>query len=218
MGQAVLRNLTCWLMIAIFPASLWAADTRAAMLYAKGTAWVNGASVPRSSAIFPGDLVQTPPESLAQINASGSNVMVLSNSLVKFEGNAVSIEHGGVSVATSKGMTTRFGEVTVTPVSSDWTEFEVTDVDGTVQVAARKGDVSVSDGQETATLPEGQQATVDDPQKKKKKRRKAGAIIPAGSGPWLSSPWAIGIGAAAVGGVTIWVLLQGDDPMSPKDP
>lgn len=218
MGQAVLRNLTCWLMIAIFPASLWAADARAAMLYAKGTAWVNGASVPRSSAIFPGDLVQTPPESLAQINASGSNVMVLSNSLVKFEGNAVSIEHGGVSVATSKGMTTRFGEVTVTPVSSDWTEFEVTDVDGTVQVAARKGDVSVSDGQETATLPEGQQATVDDPQKKKKKRRKAGAIIPAGSGPWLSSPWAIGIGAAAVGGVTIWVLLQGDDPMSPKDP
>ena len=90
--------------------------------------------------------MQTKPDSMANINATGSSVMVLSDSLVKFEGDAVSIEHGSVSVATSKGMMTHAGEVTVAPATSAWTEFEVTDVDGTGQIVARKGDVSISDG------------------------------------------------------------------------
>ena len=68
------------------PVSLWAADSGAAMLYAKGATWINGAAVPRTSAIFPGDLVQTRTDSAASINASGSNVVVLADSLVKFEG------------------------------------------------------------------------------------------------------------------------------------
>jgi hypothetical protein len=43
-------------------------------------------------------------------------------------------------------MMTNAGEVTVAPATSAWTEFEVTDVDGTGQIVARKGDVSISDG------------------------------------------------------------------------
>ena len=95
----MLRKLTCWMMIAVFPAALMAADSGAAMLHSRGTAWLNGSTVPRTSAIFPGDLVQTQANSVVNINSSGSNVMVLSDSLVKYEGNAVSVEHGRVSVA-----------------------------------------------------------------------------------------------------------------------
>ena len=98
------RKMICWMMMGMFPASLIAADSGAAMLHAKGTAWLNGSTVPKTSAIFPGDLVQTQPNSIVNINASGSNVMVLSDSLIKFEGDSVSVEHGRVSVATSKGM------------------------------------------------------------------------------------------------------------------
>ena len=123
------------------------------MLYSKGTAWLNGSQVPRSSAIFPGDIVQTEAESLANINAVGSNVMILSDSLVKFEGGQISVEHGRVSVVTSKGMGTRAGDVVVTPLSAGVTEFEVVDLNGTVEVMARKGDVSVDNGWETTTLP-----------------------------------------------------------------
>src|SRR5437867_5017974 len=115
MGDSVVRNVLCWLLIGIFPASLMAADSNGAMLYAKGTAWINGATVPRSSALFPGDMVQTRPDSVVNINALGSSVTVLADSLVKFEGNAVSVEHGSVSVATSKGLMTRAGEVTIAP-------------------------------------------------------------------------------------------------------
>ena len=213
----MLRNVFCWMMMVVFPASLMGADSAAAMLYAKGTAWLNGSSVPRSSAVFPGDLVQTKRDSLANINAPGSSVMILSDSLVKFEGNAVSVEHGGVTVATSKGMSTRAGEVTVAPASNGWTEFEVTDVNGRVQIVARKGDVSISAGSETTTLPQGQQTTRDESQSSNKKRKAAGAV-PAAAGGILDSPIAIGIGAAAVGGLVTWVLLQGDEPASPVKP
>ena len=222
MSVTTLRNAFCWNLILIVPASMFAADSGSAMLYARGTAWLNGGSVPKTSAVFPGDLVQTKPDSVANINAAGSNVIILSDSLVKFEGTAVSIEHGSVTVATSKGMTTRAGDVTVSPTSNALTEFDVSDLNGTVQIVARKGDLSVSDGNQTSTLAQGEQTTRDDSQsdqdRKKKKRRGGGAAPPAAGGGILDSPVAIGVGAAAVGGLITWVLLQDDEPASPSKP
>ncbi len=222
MSVTTLRNAFCWILILIVPASMFAADSGSAMLYARGTAWLNGSSVPKTSAVFPGDLVQTKPDSVANINAAGSNVIILSDSLVKFEGAAVSIEHGSVTVATSKGMTTRAGDVTVSPTSNALTEFDVSDLNGTVQIVARKGDLSVSDGSQTSTLAQGEQTTRDDSQsdqdRKKKKRRGGGAAPPAAGGGILDSPVAIGVGAAAVGGLITWVLLQDDEPASPSKP
>ena len=220
MGCSRFRKIACRIMIFVVPVSLWAADSDPAMLFAKGTAWINGSTVPRTSAVFPGDLVQTRSDSIANINASGSNVVIMADSLVKFEGPAVSLEHGGVTVMTSKGMTTRAGEVTVVPVSNGWTEFEVKqDSDGTVQVVAQKGDVNVSDGSSTSKVPQGQQTTVDDSQaKKKKKKRKEGGAAAAASGGVLDSPIVIYGGSAAVGGLLTWVLVQGGSPVSATQP
>jgi len=205
----------------LLPGQLWAADSASAMLYANGTAWVNGSAVPRSAAIFAGDMVQTRPDSSANLNASGSSVMVLADSLVKFQGPAVEIEHGAVRVSTAQGLATRAGEVTVKPAANSWTEFQVTDVDGRVQIVATKGDLTIQDQQGTTTVQEGQQTTRDDTsnpeQKKKKKRRGAGAAT-AAEGGILSSSTAIYTGLGIVGGVTAWVLLQGDDPLSPACP
>jgi len=218
MHPSKLRNISCWMLLAVIPASLLGADSGAAMLYAKGTAWINGTSVPQSSAVFPGDLVQTKPDGVVHINASGSSVMILSDSLVKYEGNALSVEHGAVSVATTKGMSTRAGEVVVAPVSSEWTEFEVRDVNGTVEIAARKGDVSISDGAETTTLPQGQQTTRDDSENRKNKKKRAAGAVSAAEVAAMDSPYAIAVGGGVAGGLLIWVLLQGDDPASPVDP
>jgi hypothetical protein len=198
------------------------------MLYARGAAWLNGAHVPTSSAIFTGDLVQTRSDSGANINAPGSSITVLGESLVQFEGASLKVEHGGVSVSTSKGVATTAGDVRVAPVSNAWTEFNVTDTDGTVRIAALKGDLTVTDDNGTVTLPQGQQTTRDeqssdqsdkstDKDKKKNKKRAAGAA-PAAGGGILSSPLAIGIGAAAIGGVTAWVLIKSDNPVSPSQP
>jgi hypothetical protein len=215
-----LRNFACWIMTAAVPVSLWAADSSPAMLYARGTAWINGASVPRTSAVFPGDLVQTKSDSVASINASGSSVVVLADSVVKFEGAGVALEHGSLRVATSKGLSTHAGEITVVPASTGWTEFEVKQAaDGTVQIMAQKGDVNVSDGSTTSTLSQGQQTTVDNSaEKKKKKRRKGGGAVPASGGAVLDSPVVIYTGAAAVGGLLTWVLLQDSSPVSQAKP
>ena len=214
-----LRNIACRIMLVVVPVSLWAADSSPAMLYSKRTAWINGSTVPHTSTVFPGDLVQTQSDSMANINASGSSVVILADSLVKFEGPEVSLEHGGLTVATSKGMITHAGDVTVTPASKGWTEFEVKQgSDGTVQVVAQKGDVTVSDGSNTSTVPQGQQTTVDSQENKKKKRRKVGGAVPAAGGSVLDSPIVIYGGAAAVGGLVTWVLLQGSSPVSATQP
>ena len=210
-----LKILSC-MMVVIFPAALFAADQPAAMLYTHGTALLNGDSVIRSSAIFSGDLVQTSANSAANINASGSIVLVLNDSLVKYQGNAVELEHGGVTISTSKLLTTRAGDVTVSPATSVWTEFQVRDVDGTVQIAARKGDLTISDDTGTTTLTQGQETTREDQSdehKKRKKRHDAGA---AATGGILNSPWAIGIGGGAIIGGTIFVLVKTEQPVSPS--
>jgi hypothetical protein len=143
---------------------------------------------------------------------------------VQFEGTLLKIEHGGVTVATSKGEGTTAGEVKVTPVSNVWTEFNVTDVDGTVRIAARKGDLTIFDGAETTTLAQGQettrQETPDETSDKngKKKKREAGGAVPGANGGILNSPIAIGVGAGAIGAVGIWVLTRPDNPASPAVP
>jgi hypothetical protein len=149
--------------------------------------------------------------------------MVLSDTLVQFEGNAVKLEHGGVAVSTSKAMATRAGHVTVTPSASVWTQFDVKNVDGQIQVTAQKGDLTVSDGAGTTTLAQGQQTTREESQtqqpeqsEKNKKRKRAGGAIPGASGGVLDSPLAIGIGLGAVAGLATWVLIEGDEPVSPK--
>jgi hypothetical protein len=227
MGKSAFRGMVSCVLAILFPGSLLAADSNAAMLYTNGAAWVNGAHVPRStSAIFSGDLLQTRSDSVANINESGSSITVLSDSLVQFEGMSVDIQHGGITVSTSKEIAATAGDVKVMPASNAWTEFNVVDVNGTVKIFARKGDLTVSDGNSVVTLAQGQDTTRDDSSatttdqngKKSKTKKRAPGAVPAAGGGILSSPYAIGIGAAAVAGVTTWVLVKNDNPASPTVP
>jgi hypothetical protein len=223
MGMSAFRKMVSCVLLLIVPASVLAADSGAAMLYANGAAWLNGSHVPNSSAIFAGDMVQTRSDSAANIHAPGSSITVLGDSLVKFEGASLNVEHGGVSVSTSKGVATTAGDVRVAPVSNAWTEFNVTDIDGTVRIAARKGDLSITDDNGTVTLAQGQETTRDEQsdqgnKKRKDAKRGNGGAVPAAGGGVLNAPIAIGAGAAAIGGVTIWVLTRSSNPVSPATP
>lgn len=129
------------------------------MAHPYGASWLNGTAVDHASVIFPGDLIQTNPGSILKIDAAGSALTVLSDSLVKFDGDSVTVERGSVKLATSTSMSTRAGIVTVTPASSAPTEFQVLNTSGTVQVVALKGDLRITNGSQTTTLSQGQQAT-----------------------------------------------------------
>jgi hypothetical protein len=222
MSQSAFRSALCCLLAILFPAQVMVGgETASAMLYISGSAWVNGSEVPKSAAVFSGDLLQTRPDSTASIQSNGSSIMVLADSLVKFEIPAVELEHGSVRVTTSRGLAARAGDVTVKPVANTWTEYQVTDVDGRVQIAANRGDVTVQDDKGTTTVTQGQETTRDDTtdaeKKKKKRRRAAGAAPAAGGGIMSSTPVLIGgIGVGA--GVGIWLLLQNEPPVSPACP
>src|SRR5467141_5102749 len=224
MTRALYLKILSSLLVLILPVALFAADRPAAMLYSHGTALLNGHSIARSSAIFFGDLVQTNADSAANINASGSIVLVLNDSLVQYQDQAVKLEHGGVTISTSKLLGTRAGDITVSPAASVWTEFEVRDVDGRVHIAARKGDLTINDETGTSTLAQGEQTTREDSasqtdtdnDKKKKKKKGAAAAPAAAEGGVFNSPIAVGIGGAAILGGAVWVLVQSDDPASPS--
>jgi hypothetical protein len=220
MSVSMLRPVICWILIALTPAAMLAADgeSGAAMLYGKGTVWLNGTPLPHSSAVFPGDLIQTQPESIATLDASGSGLIVFPDSLVKFEGNAISLERGSLSVATSKGMVASAEGVTVTPAANTWTEFQVAEANGMVQVFATKGNVNVNCGKETTNLSAGEQATPDKSGKCNKKRRKGGPPLP-GDSPLLTNPFILG-GAVITGGVVACLLLcnSSKDFLSPWKP
>jgi hypothetical protein len=219
MSSSAFRSAVCCLLAFVFPASMMGEDSASAMLYTAGSAWVNGSAVPKSAAVFSGDLLQTRADSTASIQANGSSVMVMADSLVKFEGPAVEIEHGGVRVTTSKALAAHAGDVIIRPAGNAWTEFQVVDVDGRVQIAANKGDVTVQDDQGTTTVAQGQQTTRDDqttPEKKKKKKRSGPAA--AGQGGIMSSPWVVYGGMAVIGGGAAWIFLQNSPPASPSCP
>jgi hypothetical protein len=219
-----MQRVLCWTAILATCTSAFAVDTNLAVMYPRMTAWVNGAVAHDALVVFPEDLVQTEGDSVATIDCSGTNVIVQPNSLVKVAVNAVELQRGAIAVGTSKNVAARVGDVTIKPASSDWTQYAVSDVDGSVKIVARTGSVMILDDQGSSTLAAGQETTVDpssskdpEPSKKSKKKKRAGAAPGANSG--ILDTWqAAAVGSAAVLGVVTWVFLQREDPASPYKP
>jgi hypothetical protein len=219
------RNLLCGVMVVVLPTSLMAQDSARAMLHHNGGVSVNGNPAPKSTAIFPHDLIQTQKGSIAKIEVYGSEVEVQSETSVQFEGDELILEHGSVQVNTSYEMRVRVSCLTVTPLARAWTLFDVTDVDGKVNVAAHEDDVEIHyrgaalrQSKESAfsdvIVHHGEQAT---------REERCGALatpsqpIDAG-GKILTNPWVVGAGAVAIGVLTCWALCRGGEPVSPAGP
>jgi len=207
-------------MITIFPVSLLAGDAGPAILHTQGGVLVNGREAADSTAIMPGDLLETYLGAVANLTTDGSTVVIHEQSIVKYNGDSLSLEHGNVAVGTSKSMSVNIDCLRVVPVSNDWTQYEVTDLDGQVRVAAIKLDVNIvrgismrkpsaaSTGSESGTVHEGQQATRDESQA-------CGAAKPPAGTTAVNTKW-IEIGAAAGGGGILLCLLLCSGKQPPK--
>jgi hypothetical protein len=227
MSASMFRTIFCWMIVALFPASLMAADPGAAMLYGKGGVLLNGATLPDSSAVYPDDVIETKPDAVANLNVTGSTVMIGPESIVKFKNNAIELEHGSVTVSTIEGLRVYVKCVTVIPAQNVQTQFDVTNTNGKVHAVARKSDVNIDSGRkiknaaktddssQNATLHEGHETTRDENSCAAAWDKGA---YPTANGGLLSSPYALYTGGAIVGGVLLWVILQGDNPSSPSTP
>jgi hypothetical protein len=206
--------------VLLFPTLLLAANS-AMLTVSDGEAGLNGNNALRSSALFVGDTVATRPDSVASINAEGSMVLVLADSSVEFEGDSLNMSHGGVVVTTSQAMAVRAGKLTIAPVAQGSAKFEVSDSDGLVQIAAREGALSISDGASTTVLQEGQETTRQDPDRDGGHKKDKGAA-PSGKGFHISKKTGgIILGGAGAAGTTAALLLtmgNGSHPVSPAKP
>jgi hypothetical protein len=198
------RQLLSMLLVFSFAYTILGADSASppkAVLHASGKVQVNGSDSRKITTLFPGDSIQTDGDSVANIIAGGSSVLIMPNASVKFLGNAVEVDQGGVAIATSVGMAAKADELTMAPVAGvqKQSRFEVTENEDSVVVAAQQGNVAVSDGQQTSTTQEGQETT-------HKKKKRGGGAAPAAGGTEIDVK-TVALASAAVGGMAAGLLI-----------
>jgi hypothetical protein len=202
------------LLVCLAATTAYATEGDIAVVHALPTAWLNGSLVPGISAIFPGDLVQTKTDP-ADINAAGSKILLFKDSLVKYRQGAVEVQRGGISVLTSTRIAAHVGDLKIQPSTADWTKFDVVFSGDVARIVATQGNLTLADEKGVTVLNAGQEVTrpIDS-----KRRKKAAGALPAAKGSVMDSPAAIIVGAGTITGVTAWVLLHDDDPISPDKP
>ncbi len=222
-----LRKFVAWLMLVLWPLSLAAQDKGSAVLRSEGGVWVNGFEISGSTVIFPGDTLETKPGFVANIDAEGSAVQIQPVSIVKFQGTFLDLEHGVVSVGTSTAMSVHIKCIQVEPLSTERTQYEVGDVTGTMQIAARKNDVKIT---QTGALKKpsleggpSQNSIVHEGQQLSREESEACGAPPSPANPAhsVNTKWLeIGAGAAGAGIILCLLLCKGSPPppVSPSQP
>lgn len=225
------QQVVCLPVIAILPVSLAAQDNAAAMLRSNNVGvLVNGNPAPSSAALFANDLIETQKAAVARIESGGSTTDVSPETMVQFGGGELALDHGSLSVNTSRGLRVRVGCVTVTPVNNaEWTNYEVVDRDGKVIVSALKNAVYIDaksrNAQPAKESAHSNRVIVHEGEQKSREERCGAADIKtpgggvSGLGAFMNSPWAVGGGIVGVGAILcLGLFCRNDDPMSPTKP
>lgn len=213
MRVSILRYFLCWTMVVLIPQCLLGQEANGqpegAILHTQGGVSVNGSEARDSAAVFAGDLIETKAGFSASLTLGGTTILVGQESLAKFQDDYIELDHGTVSVGTSKSYRVHVNCLRVVPVRNEWTQYEVTDVNRTVQVSAHKDDVNVehemgahkptpeSAASQKASVHEGEQHGYDETEI-------CGAPGPVTSAKALSPKW---IAVEAGGGAAILCAL-----------
>jgi len=214
-------------LLLVFPSSLMG-QTPVAIIHTQGGVWVNGSEARDATAIFVGDVLETKTGFSATLNLEGASVLLQPETVATLDDGVLVLDHGSVSVGTNIGFRVRVNCLTVVPVLKDWTQYDVTDLNGTVQVVASKKDVNVertvnrrkpgaeSENAQGGTVHEGEKGNYEESQICGAPARTTGA------GSMLSPKW-IAVGGAGTAGILICLLFLcqgngGKQSISPSAP
>jgi hypothetical protein len=222
------RHPVVVMMAVVLPVSLFADDVSGALLRSNGTGiLVNKSIASPSLAIFLNDLIETQKDAVARIEMAGSTADIHPETMVQFESDELVLDHGSLSVNTMRGMRVRVGCLTVTPVNfSDWTQFDVIDVDGKVTVNALKSDVYINArSRNPKEVKKPARSTLDlvrESEQKSREERCGGAYRKSDRWPALgaimnSTPAKV-TAEAMVGVAACIAICRHDDPISPHKP
>jgi hypothetical protein len=215
--RSLLQKSVCLALTVLSPFA-FAQTTGVAVLSGTGSVYLNGGLLSNSNAVVSGDVIQTKDNGTAAINGPGGSVAIEPNSIVRFQGQSVALDRGQISVATGQSLTVNARDFRITPVSNEWTQFYVTRTGGSINVMARKNDVTINCGSSGSDrVKEGQQISRLDADNCGLIAKAAGAPT-AAHGPILTSATAKWAALATGGALTIWSLSHDDDPVSPDGP
>jgi len=214
-----MRALMCWALVLLMPSAIFAADAPTGVIYATGSVYLDGSQLTNSAPVMVGAIIETKEVGVAHLDMSGSTAVIQSNAIVRFQAGGLSLDRGSVAMATGKSLSVYARDFQISPASSVWTQFEVTRSGGTIQIAARKGSVTIGCGIGAPTIiKEGQQITRADAQDCGLASKASSGAPPAAKTPILSSRIAEGAGLGAAAGLLGWTLSHNDDPVSPYKP
>jgi hypothetical protein len=186
-------------------------------VFGSGGIYLNGTQLLNSNAVVPGDVVQTKDNGSGMITASASSIALESNTIVRFQAVSVALDRGAVKVASGQQLSVNARDLNIEPTSKQWTQFYVTRASGMITTIALKNDVSVSCGGASVTVKEGHQLSSYDGDNCGL-ARKGNSTPVAARAPILTSTRAAEAALAVGGGLTMWVFLQCEDPVSPDNP
>ena len=217
MDRSAFKKGIC-LLLAVFTPVLFAQNSGVAVLTGSGSVYLNGGQLSNSNAVVAGDVIQTKENGTATVNGPGGSILIEPNAIVRFQGQSIALDRGQISVATGKGLSVNARDFRITPVANDWTQFYVTRSGGSINIVARKNDVTINCGTSGPDrVKEGQQISRDDADNCGLIAKASGAPT-AAHGPILASGAAKWSALAVGGGLTIWSLARSDDPVSPAIP
>lgn len=183
-----------------------------AMVYVKGSVWLNGTGIPGSSALLPGDKIQTNGNAFANIRGSAMNLMVASDTLVNLQSGGMLLNRGLIAIDTGNNFTVHADFATIVAVGNKWTHFEVRRTEDEVRVLAGNAELHVTGSEGDIVMEPGEETVYAI------ERDKGGAPPQATNGTLNDVPWAKIGGSSAAGTILIWSLIHGDDPVSPWKP
>ena len=105
MKRSMLPPIFGAVICVLFAATALAQSQPTYMLMSDGLVRVNGAVVPRSTVVFPGDIIETTKGAAAKISAPGTSMLVNENSSASVDGNSKLVVTSGSAVANSSSGT-----------------------------------------------------------------------------------------------------------------
>jgi len=146
---------------------------------------------------------------------------------VSISGRRLALDHGSLQVDTARGLKVLVGCITVDPVTSDRTQFDVTDVDGKVKVSALRHDARIhlhGKAQEAKQGGKSSDTIVREGEQLTRSEHCGGALLRPSdgldaNGGWLDSLGAKITGGAIIVGITCYALCRPNPgPVSPSQP
>lgn len=209
------RIVSVVLVVALPLSMMFAQPNTGAVLNASGGVMVNSTSVPRSAAVYQGDIVRTS-DGYAEITLPGSTISVSPNSQIVYRWKSLDLSAGSATVNTSTGLTTRAAHYYIQPATPFVTGYQLTVSGNTVTVHATHGSLVVTGLGKTFSVADGATETFEYDELTLAKNQTPPPVVRASSKRRI--PPAVWIAAAAGAGAAAWGIAASGGSVSPSKP